>query len=62
MGPLAFDGDATDFHTHTINYQVLDSGNVTITVTYKAWNSATPPALFEESKDLSLRVKVVAEP
>ena len=48
--------------THLIEFQVLKPGNVTITVTYKAWNGADTPALLEASKDLSLRVNEVAEP
>jgi hypothetical protein len=62
-GLMHADGDAGGGGTHTINYQVLDSGNVTITVTYKTWGSTddgTP--LTEDSKDLSVRVKVVDEP
>ncbi|MCY4482184.1 MAG: hypothetical protein OXC12_04845 [Spirochaetaceae bacterium] len=64
IGDLDYnDGTGGDeFATHTINFQALKSGSVTITVTYKAWNNRTPPGLFEDSKDLSVRVSVVDEP
>ena len=62
IGDLDYD-EADGLGTHTINYQVLKSGSVTITVTYKAWDDGTPtPELTEGSKDLSLRVNVVPEP
>jgi hypothetical protein len=47
---------------HSINFKILKPGNVTVTVTYKAWDNATPPELTERSKDLSVRVNVVDEP
>ena len=47
---------------HTIPFQVLSAGNVTITVTFMYWDAETPQELHEESKDLSLRVNAVDEP
>ena len=47
---------------HTIPFQVLSAGNVTITVGYKYWDGETPQELHEDSRDLSLRVNEVDEP
>jgi hypothetical protein len=57
IGSLAYTAPA-----HIIDFKVLEPGNVTITVTYRAWDAETPPELTEVSKDLSVRVNVVDEP
>ena len=60
VGALAYDEPV-----HRIPFQVLSSGTVTLTVTYKRWVEEGTPAVLvlrEESKDLSLRVNAVDEP